>query len=457
MKQFFVLNILLLSFSFNLNAQKLDAFVTVNRFYQAEAKEQYVEIAYLVPAGAVNYVLTKDKKYQAKLKVNFNIDNQKGFVNNKTYVLQTPLYQNLNDVRENLSDVIRLNTPAKDTIVLSIRIEDVNDSSFYETKMDVYIPETREAFLSDIMLINQINAEQKNNAFSRNNMVIVPKFLNYYPTEVNEIRFYTEFYQLTKKENYLVSYLITNEEGLYVDGYAAHKKIIEKDYEAIIGGFDISKLPSGNYYLFVELKDSKNEAIERKRTFFQRNNKNKDVVENKNLKKNELDVITNNFAKKYDLRNIKHHILALDPIADYFERASIIGMSESEDLVQMQNYFYSFWTQRNAKDPEAAWKEYAEKLQYVEKTFNNMNNSGYETARGRVYLKYGKPYREKLNRSGDQGEFWVWNYESIEGQSDVYFIFVNRNKVTDDFVLVHTSLRGQLYDKVWAEYLKNEF
>ena len=455
-KQFFVLGVLFFISSFGLKAQDLDAFVTVNRFYQTEAKQQYVEISFLVPSNAISYAVNEDKKYQAKLKVNLSITNGKGFVNNKNYVLQTPGYKNLSEARENLTDVIRLNAPENDTISLSIRIEDINDTSFYETKMDVFIPEIREAFLSDIMLINQVNNEEKNTVFSKNNMIIIPKFLNYYPTEITEIRFYTEFYQLEKTENYLFSYLLTNEEGVYIDGYAAHKKIVEKNYEVIIAGFDINKLPSGNYYLFVELKNSKNEIVERKRTFFQRSNKNKEVVENINTKQNELNVINNNFAKKYDLKNIKHHILALDPIADYFEKATIEGMANSEDLIQMQNYFYSFWSQRNSKEPEAAWKEYAEKLQYVEKNYTNMSNRGYETARGRVYLKYGAPYREKLNRDGNDGEFWLWNYENIEGQSNVYFIFLNRNKVTDDFMLVHSSLKGELYDKVWAEYLKNE-
>lgn len=455
-KHFFVLLLLFTISNFALNAQNLDAFVTVNRFYQSDAKQQYVEISFLVPSGAVKYITTEDKKYQAKLKVNLSITNGKEFVNNKNYVLQTPLYKNLSEARENLSDVIRLNAPANDTVTLTIKIEDLNDSSFYETKMDVFIPEIREAFVSDIMLINQVKSQEANNAFSKNNLTIIPKYLNYYPTEIVDLLFYTEFYQLEKTENYLLSYLLTNEEGVYIDGYAAHKKLVEKNYDAIIGGFEISKLPSGNYYLFVELKNSKNETIERKRTFFQRSNKNKNIVENINTMKSELDVITNNFAKKYDLKNLKHHIAALEPIADYFEKSTIDGMENSEDLVQLQNYFYSFWSQRDKKDPEAAWKEYAEKLQYVEKTYTNMSYRGYETARGRVYLKYGAPYREKLNRNNEQGEFWLWNYENIDGISNVYFVFLNSSSVTDDFVLVHTSIKGEIYDKVWAEYLKNE-
>lgn len=454
--KFFFLAVSILLSSFSLQAQKLDVFLTVNRFYQPDTKEHYVEISYLVPAAAVKYAINKNNKHQAKLKVSFLLENKKDFKSSKSYMLQSPEYNSILDINANLTDLIRLNVPENDTTNLIVKLEDVNDSTRFSNELEIYIPKTKEAFLSDIMLINNVENKEKNNAFSRNGMLVVPKFLNYYPTEIEEIKFYNEFYQADKKEDYLLSYLLTNEAGLYVDGYAAHKKIVNKKYEVIIAGFNISKLPSGNYYLFIELKNSKNEIIERKRTFFQRNNQNKTVVENVNAKQNELRVITNNFARKYDLRNIKHHLAALEPIAGYFEAASIEGLKSSDDLEQLQNYFYSFWIQKDKENPEAAWNAYAEKLKYVEKTFTNLNFRGFETDRGRVYLRHGEPYRQNLKRQSSVGEFWLWNYENIDGQANVYFIFVNRSNLSDDFALVHTSLRGGVFNKDWAEYLKDE-
>lgn len=455
-RKFFILALITVFTSGVVQAQNLDVFLTVNRFYQPEVKEYYLEMSYLVPAAAVMYPVNSSGKYQAQLKVSFQIENGNSFSNYKTYLLQSPEYESLLDINKNLTDLIRLSVPENDTLDLVVLVEDVNDSSSFKKEIEIFVPETKTAFLSDIMLINNVENTENNNAFSRNGMMVVPKFLNYYPTEIEEIKFYSEFYQIDSKENYLVSYLLTNEAGVYVDGYAAQKRIVDKNYDAIISGFNISKLPSGNYYLFIELKNSKNEIIERKRTFFQRNNKNKLVVENIHEKKNELSVITNNFARKYDLRNIKHHLAALDPIADIFEAASIEGLKNSDDLEQLQNYFYSFWVQKDEKDPESAWKAYAEKLKFVENSYTNMTYRGYETARGRVYLRYGEPYRQNLKRDSDEGEFWLWNYENINGQANVYFIFVNQDGLTDDFILVHTGLRGGIYDKDWAEYLKDE-
>lgn len=457
LKHFSFLLIFSLSCITQVFSSDLDVFITINRFYQIETKESYVEISYLVPFNAVQYAEVENNLLQAKLKSSFEISNKNEIVNAKKYILQTPKYSSVNNINENLTDLIRIKVNENDTLKLEIFIQDITDSSYFSQTVDLYSPSFEEASLSDIMLISSNEKAIEESVFSKNGMTIIPKFMNYYPTEISEIKFYTEFYKHNKSGNYVASYLLTDEEGLYIDGYAAHKKIVNKNYEAIIGGFDISKLPSGNYYLFMELKDAENKILQRKRTFFQRSNRNKFTVENVNNQRNELEVITNNFAKKYDLKNIDHHLQALSPIATNFEKATIESFNKSEDLTQMQNYFFSFWKQRNAKDPEAAWKAYAVKLQFVEKEYTSMNQRGYETSRGRLYLRHGEPFRMQFYRRKSMGEFWIWNYELLDGQSNVNFVFLNSSNITDDFVLVHTNLRNAVYDKEWAEYLKNEF
>ena len=440
------------------SANTLDTYLTLNRFYQNESKQHYIEVSFLVPAGMVNFAQNPNSKYQAKLRVKMLVSNSTKIVSSKEYILQTNEYPNINSFFPDLKDVVRLFVPEKDTLIFSCSLVDVNDTSLkFETKIDVYIPETKDAFLSDIMLVNNVNENNSTSVFSRNNMELIPKFLNYYPTEISRINFYNEFYQPNKKEDYFVRYLLTDEEGIYIDGYASYKRIEAKPYEVIISGFNIEKLPSGNYYMYIELKDSKNNIVELKRRFFQRNNKNKDiVVENIHTQKNELEVITHNFARKYNLANIKHHIQALKPIAGYFEKSTIESFEKSEDLVQMQNYFFSFWKAKNKTNPEAEWMAYAEKLKYVEDTYTTMNERGFQTPMGIVYLIYGEPFYKRLHRKKGQKEFWVWNYEELKGQGNVYFIFQNFDNITDDFRLVHTSLKGELFDKKWAEFIKNE-
>lgn len=437
-------------------AKDLDTYVTINRFYDIEAKKHYVEVSYFVPSSLVAFKKNNNQLYQGKLKTSIVISKNEKIVNSKLYVLQSLEYNSLERVSASMKDVVRLYIPTNDTLNLVIVIEDLNDTtSKFNSEIDIFLKEKGGAFLSDIMLITSADKSKKQNPFTRNGLLVIPKFLNYYPTEITEVKFYTEFYQRETLDKYLVRYLITNEEGIFVDGYASHKRIDSKEYASIISGFEISKLPSGNYYIFMELKDSSNLVIARKRTFFQRSNKSEKVVENVIEQKGELEVITNNFAKKYDLVNIKHHINALAPIANTFEYATIQGFENSDDIEQMQNYFFSFWKGKNLKDPEAAWMAYAQKLQHVENSFTNMNQRGYETDRGIIYLMHDKPDFKKLYRRDGQ-EFWVWNYERIDQQGNVYFVFLNRNSISDDFQIVHSTLRNEIYSKYWADFIENE-
>ncbi|MEZ4930445.1 MAG: GWxTD domain-containing protein, partial [Chitinophagales bacterium] len=221
----------------------------------------------------------------------------------------------------------------------------------------------------------------------------------------------------------------------------------------ILSGFDITTLPSGNYYIYAELRNDKNEVADRKRMFFQRYNKLKedlDVVENRGL-----GVIENNFAKKYDLRNITHHLNALKPIADKFEEAAINGAIDSKDLALMQNYFYSFWSKRDSKNPEDRWMEYANLVKFADDEFGNTMIEGNETSRGITYLKYGKPTERLERNTRDFGRIEVWTYEFLEGQGNVKFMFVENPLAQNEFPLVHSTLKNQMFDKEWDRIIKN--
>lgn len=441
----------------SLKANDLDVFWKANRFYEPQTQQAYAELVYFVPGNALTYSPNAQGNYQAKVNLNIQVKQKGKTLYSKAFLLQTKSYAQKPQWVENITDLLRIPIATEDTVILYITMQDISSQNSFADSVQIIFPKAKSFFSSDLVLISEATPKQENNAFVKNELTIVPKFLNYYPTEITEIKFYSEIYQTDSLKKMLYTYLLTDENGLLIANYATHRKIEKQKYTMIVGGFNIEKLSSGNYYLFAELKNDKGKVLERKRTYFQRYNKSEKAEENKLKKdKNELGVISNNFARKYDLRNIKHHLLALMPIATIFERASLEGIAKTDNVEQMQNYFYSFWAERNPQNPELEWKTYAEKLQYVEKNFTTAFERGYETPRGSVYLLYGKPFHAKLYNKKNKGEFWVWNYEQIGQQSNVYFVFLNNSNITDDFKLVHTSLKGYIYSKEWAEYIKNE-
>ena len=71
-----------------------------------------------------------------------------------------------------------------------------------------------------------------------------------------------------------------------------------QNFDALYSEFDISALPSGNYYVYAELRNEDNALIDRKRMYFQRLN-NTEESKLDNVDYYELDVIKNNFGGMY--------------------------------------------------------------------------------------------------------------------------------------------------------------
>lgn len=434
-------------------ADNLDVFTTVKRYYDVKQEKQYIELAYLIPGNVVAYKSKNNVDYQAQVLVALELfDYQKETVFKHVYIVKSPLYKDNTSTLVNLTDVI--NIPfTKDSLNLSMQFLDLNDSTNYFTdniEINKLIENT--AFLSDMSLLSDVKDVTENSVFVKNQKELTPKFINYYPTEVNTLQFYAEAYH-SSAASYFVRYYITNENNKVIEKYANFKKLSGSENDAILSGFDITTLPSGNYYIYAELRNDKNEVIDRKRMFFQRYNKLKedlDVVENKGL-----GVIENNFAKKYDLRNITHHLNALKPISDKFEEAAINGAIDSKDLSLMQNYFYSFWSKRDSKNPQDRWMEYATLVKFADDEFGNTMIEGNETSRGIIYLKYGKPTERLERNTRDFGRIEVWTYEFLEGQGNVKFMFVENPLAQNEFPLVHSTLKNQMFDKEWDRIIKN--
>lgn len=449
---FFILLIVLLYIPTQANT--LDFYFTVKRYFETDTKQDYIELAYLIPGNVVFYEEESPNQFRGSVLVVVDVKNNKNeVVFNHAYIVNSPVYPSNPQALSNISDV--LNIPvAEDSLELIIQALDLNDSTMYFTdKLPLHTLGKKNAILSDVSLISKKSDGEPGATFYKAGYLMLPKFINYYPSEISKLAFYVEAYQKENIGKGIFKYFISDENNVVIEKYSNFKKTNASKFDALYTEIDISRLPSGNYYLYVELRDSANQILDRKRMYFQRYNNAEEETDN--LDYYELNVIKSNFAKKYDLRNITHHLKALRPIADDFEIAAIEGAIKSQKLEILQNYFYSFWSKRDAKNPEERWREYAELLQYVEQEFGNSMIEGHETSRGRVYLQYGKPM-ERIERNTSQyGEIEIWRYEQIDKQGNVEFLFVGSQLFDDEFQLVHSSLNGEIFNKEWSQILKS--
>jgi GWxTD domain-containing protein len=276
----------------------------------------------------------------------------------------------------------------------------------------------------------------------------MPYTSDFYPQEFEKLLFYVEVYHtdkvLEKEEAFLINYFIESFESKQIIGnYRSFKRETPKPVNVVMTSFDIQKLPSGNYNLVVELKNKNNQTITLKKVFFQRSNANA----------NELlvsDDYINSFVTTMTQNELEFYIKSIAPISSQIELNFAKNQLSAKDLELMKQYFYNFWLTRNATNPEEEWKKYKELVKITDQLFATSIKKGYETDRGRIYLKHGKPNTlSEIKNETSSYPYEIWHYYGIEGRSNVKFIFYNPDIISNDYPLLHSTLPGEIYNASW--------
>ena len=156
---------------------------------------------------------------------------------------------------------------------------------------------------------------------------------------------------------------------------------------------------------------------------------------------------------------LQEFINCLDPIATELEKTFIYKQSQTADLKTKQQFFYNFWVSRDLVNPENAWKEYYGQVLIVNNVYKTQISKGYETDRGRVFLKYGPPniISESYNEPSSY-PYEIWHYYELgENQRNKKFVFYAYDMVTNNFKLLHSDAIGEISNYKWQVFLNNRW
>jgi GWxTD domain-containing protein len=224
----------------------------------------------------------------------------------------------------------------------------------------------------------------------------------------------------------------------------------------VLNEFDISKLPSGNYLVVIEARNKLNELLGRNEMFFQRSNPGIqfDI--------HDLASIDVNSTFAHRITNsdtLQEYLRCLDPIATEIEKTFIYKQSKIADLQTRQQFFYNFWLSRDLINPENAWREYYEQVRIVDAAYKTQVSRGYETDRGRVYLKYGPPniISESYNEPSSY-PYEIWHYYELgNNQRNKKFVFYATDLLTNSFTLLHSDAIGEISNYKWQIFLNSRW
>lgn len=430
--------------------------------FTTETNGCYVETYFLIPGTNVTFPKNDAGKLQAAVDVTILFRQGEKITNFDKYQLTSQAVDKPTDINFNLIDLKRYALPNGD-YVLEISFEDThnaeNKASFTDSL--TITQEKSKVNIADIVLIEKYTPnEEKPTEYTKVGYDLVPNVLNFYPNDLNRLTFYTEIYNAKSVLHdpvFLVTYSVMEKDGNKVV-HSAHgfKKQNAATINPILAELDISKLPSGNYDLVVAVRNKSNDLLVEKRVFFQRAKK----IVAQRLSETENIVVDNTFAAQVAEDDLTFYLKSMRPISGENEKQYIDNAVGTNNAKIMRQFLYNFWVQRNPYQPAEAFAEHKERVAFTEKHYKSQIFDGYESDRGRIYLKYGEP-SDMAKAPAEPGALphEIWQYYALPGtsQSNVKFVFYNPNTADNEYELVHSTARDEVQDPRWKMKVFNAF
>jgi len=331
---------------------------------------------------------------------------------------------------------------------MEITIYDKNaldaDTLFFTDKLEVTNRWDIVRF-SDIMPIGFFAQATQNDNFSKHGIEYMPYFSNFYPENIKFLTFMTEIYNadnIIKENNFFVhSYISQHKKNKpFSQQYEKWETAKKSNLNVVFQTFDIDSLPSGNYELWIEVRDGKDTLLHAYTSyFFQRSNPS---------------ILNNARTDSLPYDTLKLYLDYIYIIATLDEQRFIENISPAK-YNEIEDFFTAFWEKRNKENPQEEWFKYYNQVVRVNHNYTTLKYKGYKTDRGHYYLKYGPPNDIEYHHSSVNGPpYEIWTYNTISnGQVNVFFIFYNPDLVTNDFRLLHTTLRGGFQNDRWKDIL----
>ncbi|GAB4280473.1 MAG: hypothetical protein Kow0068_04670 [Marinilabiliales bacterium] len=463
MKLFNLLIVIFLILTLQLNAQdkkKLNSIFSYAKYYSEETGP-YVETHLSVFGKSANFVINDNGKYQASIEVTMIFKKNEEVVTFSKNNLLSPEINDTSETYPNFIDIQRFSLPnGIYNFELSIKDNNSDNKPYkYFDIIQVYF-DTDTISSSTIQFVESYKVSENVSTLTRNGFDIVPYISNFFPTNMSSLKFYCEIYNSNKIKNsngdLLVKYYIQDfNTKKTLNDFSRYKKIKAGNINVILAEFSIDQLPTGNYTLNIDVVNNENKVLLQQNAFFQRANKKLDAIY-----KDPTIAISNDstFAMTInETDSLNECLKCLIPIADMKELDYIKNLLSKNDVPLMQHFLYNFWLKRNSSNPEAAWNYYQKQVEMVNNLYSDKVYKGYETDRGRIYLKYGAPNNVITSKHEPTAyPYEIWHYykvgEGVEQQTNVKFVFYNPDLV-GNYQLLHSTAKGEVYDPQWERRL----
>lgn len=463
MKKTFMLLVLCLVLPFTLAAQKksIQSFLSYTT-YCVPGDKPFIENALAFDCSSVVYKQFEPGKFKATVEIQTIFKQGEKICNYSKIALDSPIVTDTTKIGGAFIDEQRFALDNGE-YTMEISIKDLNNPKQIPFKAEQTVvmefPANQPA-VSDILLVESYQKASKPSALTKSGYDLVPRVYAFYAANVNNLTFYTELYNSDKfyKDGgqYMLNYYIQSYEStLKMKDFNFIKRMDVGSVNILLNTINIKNLPTGNYYLVVEMRDRSNNLMASNSVFFQRYNPGCEV--------DMMDVtstgVINTFAADINnLDTLREYIRCLNPRCSEAERDYANNLVKTDDLKTMQQFLYTFWSTRAPLNPKDAWQEYYNQVKRVNASYSTRTKKGYMSDRGYVYLKYGTPDKicEEPFEPGAY-PYEIWHYYEVAGQRNKHCVFMSKDMVTNDYDLIHSDLIGEVNNPRWQMMIYSRF
>lgn len=428
------------------NVNGIDASIAIASF--KTYTNNYVEIYAQIAASTVKYKSIDSSHYSASIEVTYVIRFNDSIVAFDKFSLNT----HPKDFAIDLLDTKRFPLN-QGKYILEATFRDLNkigNERTYRKNFEINFDENAFQF-SDIQLLNSFQKDTTESVNSKLGFFLENNPTAFYHRNMTKLGLFFEMYNSDKSiaDDYYITYGIDRQEsnGNVTNLYSISKKRSPRPIDAYIHLFDIKNLATGNYKVFVEARNREKKLIQRKDIDFQRSNPFMFIKDTSSL-----EDATGTFLAELTKDSLRYCLKAIQARTRGDENSILNQVIASDDPRVQRNFLYRYWLNQNPTNPIEAYNKYMEVANAVNKQFKSGFGYGFESDRGYIFMKYGKP-NDVVSVDDDPSappyEIWVYYDFPVTKQSNVKFLFYNPSLAGNDYRILHSNARGELNNPRW--------
>ena len=439
---------LIFAICFNCTLSALEISVVSGSFKNGDQTylETYVRV--LGRSAEFRELSTKSGLLQATIDFTFIISQGGKIVSYEKFKLSSPELT----VSKDFLDVKRF---ALDPGTYTLKVEAI-DSYDPENKMElvksVIVRNYSKAIeLSDVQLFGKVKQSAESNPMAKNGIYMEPLNYGVVTEDINVLNIYTEVYLKNAGDDLLfVKYGIS--EG-FDDGGGKEimKKVKKLDNQAsqpLILQLPVDKIPTGNYRVEIEVMDKSKTVLISKFVNFTRSNPEYDQEFWRTYNENENYSFLNDMTEG----EVDFALRATSPIVFEPKKSLLDYIIKDAPLRAKKKFLFSIWKEKEPRNTEYHYHQYLTIAKAVDLEFNSNVGYGFETDRGYIFLRYGKPNSVlTIDQEPESYPYEIWYYNQVEEttQTNVRFLFYNKSLVAKDYKLLHSTCRGETQNTAW--------